>query len=101
MSIGRTARASETRAPVWARMWANVWSAGRGAKRAASRKRWRSSAVRYFRPRASTSWRSRIRRDISLNVVSTVAVPQGPAWASWSSVKAATAVCRGSAADRK
>ena len=51
---------------------------GRGARRAASRKRWRSSAVRYFRPRVSTSWRSRIRRDISLNVVSTVTVPQGP-----------------------
>ncbi len=52
--------------------------AGRGTRRADSGKRWRSSAIRYFRPRASTSWTPRIRRDISLDVVSTVALPQGP-----------------------
>ena len=46
MSIGRTARASETRVPVRASVRAKVWSAGRGARRAASRKRWRSSAIR-------------------------------------------------------
>ena len=57
---------------------AKVWSAGCGARHAASRKRWRSSAVRYFRPRASTSWRSRIRRDISFSVVSAMSPDLGP-----------------------
>ena len=39
--------------------------------------------------------------SISRYVVSAVAVPQGPAWASWNSVKAAIAPCRNSAAGRK
>ena len=32
--MGRTARASETRAPVWASVRAKVWSAGRGFEEA-------------------------------------------------------------------
>ena len=39
-----------------------------GARRAASRKRRRASVAMYLRSRASTSWRSRTRRDISKKV---------------------------------
>ena len=47
---------------------------------AASRKRGHSSVARYLRPRASTSWRSRTKRDISHRVMSDPALPQSPTW---------------------
>ena len=53
-SHARMASASDTRHPVIARVRARVWTPGFGCTRAAARKRSRSFAVRYFRPRAST-----------------------------------------------
>ena len=53
---------------------------GHDARAATSRKCRRSSVARYLRPQAVTSWRSRIRRDISHGVVSAQALLQGPAW---------------------
>ena len=55
---------------------------GHDARAATLRKCRRSSVARYLRPQASTSWRSRIRRDISRGVVSAQALLQGPAWGS-------------------
>ena len=51
----RMASASLTRHPVMARVRASVCTVGLGWTRAAARKRVRSSVVRYFRPRATTS----------------------------------------------
>ena len=53
-SHARIPSASDTRHPVIASVRASVWTAGFGCARAAARKRSRSPAVRYFRPRAST-----------------------------------------------
>ena len=50
----RTAGASEIRHPVCTRVRATVCTSGRGCIRTASRKRSRSSRVRYLRPRAPT-----------------------------------------------
>ena len=52
MSTGRMAKASETCPTICVRASAKVWSADYGARAATSRKRRRSSAARYLRPRA-------------------------------------------------
>ena len=57
MTVHRSARTHGplTRQPVSVRVRASVWTAGFGWARTAARNRWRSSAVRYFRPCWSTS----------------------------------------------